>query len=225
MTLSGIATTAAEAVTLTKSKSNITNSAIESDNPLLRSWSDQPFNLPPFKDIRSEHFVPAFDVAMATHIADLEAISSSSLNDFESILGAYDRAGSLLSKVASVYGNYTSSLNTSDMQLVQTTMAPILSRHNSKAYDIPGLFQKIERVYEIRDEKLKSREWTAEQARFAERVHKKFVRMGAKFDAVTKGEYADIQGESLVDLVSGTRLSKSIQKSSVDVPSTFSTLT
>ena len=27
-------------------------------------------------------------------------------------------------------------------------------------------------------------------------VHKKFVRMGAKFDAATKGEYADIQGES-----------------------------
>ena len=81
------------------------------------------------------------------------------------------------------------------MQLVQTTMAPILSRHNSKAYDIPGLFQKIESVYKIRNEKLKSGEWTAEQARFAERVHKKFVRMGAKFDAVTKGEYADIQGE------------------------------
>ena len=220
---SGIATT--EAVSLTKSESTITNAAIDSDNPLLRSWSDQPFHLLPFKEIRSEHFVPAFNVAMAAHIADLEAISSSSLNDFESILGAYDRAGSLLSKVASVYGNYISSLNTSDMQLVQTTMAPILSRHNSKAYDIPGLFQKIERVYEIRDEKLKSREWTAEQARFAERVHKKFVRMGAKFDAVTKGEYADIQGESLVDLVSGTRLSKSIQKSSVDVPSTFSTLT
>ncbi len=209
MTLSGIATTAAEAVTLTKSKSIITNAAIESDNPLLRSWSDQPFNLPPFKDIRSEHFVPAFDVAMAAHIADLEAISSSSLNDFDSILGAYDRAGSLLSKVASVYGNYTSSLNTSDMQLVQTTMAPILSRHNSKAYDIPGLFQKIERVYEIRGE------LTAEQARFAERVHKKFVRMGAKFDVVTKGEYADIQGESLVDFVSGTRLSKSRKSQSM----------
>jgi peptidyl-dipeptidase Dcp len=197
MTLFGIATTAAEAVTLTETKSTITNAAIESDNPLLRSWSDQPFNLPPFKDIRTEHFVPAFDVAMAAHIADLEAIASSSLNDFDSILGAYDRAGSLLSKVASVYSNYTSSLNTPDMQLVQTTMAPILSRHNSKAYDIPGLFRKIESVYKIRNEKLKSGEWTAEQARFVERVHKKFLRMGAKFDAVTKGEYADIQGETL----------------------------
>jgi peptidyl-dipeptidase Dcp len=155
---------------LSKSKSTMTNAPIDSDNPLLRSWSDQPFNLPPFKDIRTEHFVPAFDVAMAAHIADLEAIASSSLNDFDSILGAYDRAGTLMSKVASVYGNYTSSLNTPDMQAVQTEMAPRLSRHNSKAYDIPGLFQKIESVYEIRDEKLNSGEWSAEKARFAERV-------------------------------------------------------
>ena len=28
-------------------------------------------------------------------------------------------------------------------------------------------------------------------------MHIKFVRMGAKFDAATKGEYADIQGECI----------------------------
>ena len=145
------------------------NSAIESDNPLLRSWSDQPFNLPPFKDIRAEHFIPALEAGMTAHISDLEAIAANG-NDFDSILGAYDRAGSLLSKVASVYGNYTSSLNTPDMQEVQTKMAPILSRHNSKAYDIPGLFVKIEKLYGMKDEKLKSGEWNAEQVRLAERV-------------------------------------------------------
>ena len=74
---------------------------------------------------------------MDAHIKDLEAIAANG-NDFDSILGAYDRAGSLLSKVASVYGNYTSSLNTPDMQEVQTKMAPILSRHRSKCYNIPG---------------------------------------------------------------------------------------
>jgi hypothetical protein len=42
---------------------------------------------------------------MAAHIEDLVKIAASPLNDFDSILGAYDRAGSLYSKVASVYGN------------------------------------------------------------------------------------------------------------------------
>ena len=67
MTLSGITTAAADVVAPSKSKPTITNAAIDSDNPLLRSWSDQPFNLPPFKDIRTENFVPAFEVAMAAH--------------------------------------------------------------------------------------------------------------------------------------------------------------
>lgn len=180
------------------------NAAVESNNPLLRSWADQPFHLPPFKHIRPEHFVPAFEVATSAHLADLEAIASAPIDRsfaegsedvFDSILGAYDRAGALLSRIGDVYGNYTSSLNTPEMQAVQTKMAPILSRHSSKAYDIPGLFEKIESMYEIRGERLKSGEWNAEQARLAERVYNSFIRKGAKFDAAKKGEYADIQAE------------------------------
>jgi peptidyl-dipeptidase Dcp len=142
------------------------------DNPLLRDWSDQPFHLPPFEEIRPSHFANAFEVAMSSHISDLERIaSSSSINaDFDTILGAYDRAGSLLSKISCVYGTYTSSVNIPDMQKVQTEMAPVLSRHNSKTYDVPGLFEKIELMYGMRDDRLMRGEWTHEQARFAERV-------------------------------------------------------
>ena len=167
---------------------------LEQENPLLRSWSDQPFSLPPFKDIKTSHFEPALKAGMESHIADLKAIAKSESTTFDHILGKYDRAGALLSKVSSVYYNYTSSLNTPDFQKVQSAMAPILSRHNSKCYDIPGLFEKIEKLYDMKDEKLKSGEWTAEQARLAERVYIKFVRMGAKFDDAKKKEYADIQG-------------------------------
>ena len=140
------------------------------NNPLLRDWSDQPFHLPPFRDIDPCHFAPAFAVAMSSHLSDLNDIASSPATDFDSVLGAYDRAGSLLSRISCVYGTYTSSVNTPDMQKVQTDMAPVLSRHNSKTYDVPGLFEKIERVHGMRDEMLRSGGWTHEQARFAERV-------------------------------------------------------
>ena len=99
MTLPSVATSPADRVTTSTKATIASNAAVESANPLLRSWSTEPFNPPPFKDIRAEHFEPAFEVAMAAHIADLEAIASSSSNDFDSILGAYDRAGGLLSKV------------------------------------------------------------------------------------------------------------------------------
>ena len=126
---------------------------------------------------------------------DLEAIATSGENDFDSILKAYDRAGGLYSKVGSVYGNYLSSLNTPEMQEVQTAMAPVLSRHRSKTYAVPGLFEKIEAMYNMREEKLSTGEWDTEQARLAERIYLNFVRQGAKLDPKSKDEYADIQAE------------------------------
>lgn len=167
----------------------------EHNNPLLKSWKSEPFQLPPFKSINPSHFEPALDAAMKAHLSDLEAIASSSSNDFDSLLGAYDRAGSLYSKVGSVYGNYISSLNTPEMQAVQTKMAPVLSRHRSKCYNIPGLFEKIEEMHDVKEEKLNSGEWDAEQTRLAERVYIGFVRMGAKLDEESKKEFADIQAE------------------------------
>ncbi|KAL7543784.1 hypothetical protein ACHAXR_013091 [Thalassiosira sp. AJA248-18] len=189
------ALTTAMPVSTTSTTDGVSTISTNSENPLLKSWSDQPFNLPPFKSIEPSHFQPALDAAMEAHLTDLEAIASSSSNDFDSILGAYDRAGSLYSKVGSVYGNYISSLNTPDMQAVQTKMAPILSRHRSKCYNIPGLFEKIEQMHDVKDDMLEKGEWNAEQARLAERVYIGFVRMGANLDEEKKKEYADIQAE------------------------------
>lgn len=133
---------------------------------------------------------------MKARLSDLETIASSPKpNDFDSVLGAYDRAGSLYSKVVSVYVNYISSLNTPDMQAVQMKMAPILSRHRSKCYNIPGLFEKIDGMYGMKDEMLESGKWDEEQARLAERVYIGFTRMGAKLEEESKTEYADILAE------------------------------
>ena len=132
---------------------------------------------------------------MEAHIGDLEAIASSTDDDFDCILGAYDRAGSLYNKVGGVYGNFISSLNTPDMQEVQSAMAPILSRHRSKCYSIPGLYDKVKKMYDIREEMASKGEWTAEQVRLAERVYTAFVRMGAKLSEEEKKKYADIQAE------------------------------
>ena len=44
-------------------------------NPLLRTWGT-PHAMPPFAEIRSEHFAPAFEVAMREHRAELDAIAA-----------------------------------------------------------------------------------------------------------------------------------------------------
>src|SRR5436190_365185 len=44
-------------------------------NPLLQPW-DTPFGLPPFTQVRAEHFKPAFAQALTEHRAELDAIGA-----------------------------------------------------------------------------------------------------------------------------------------------------
>ena len=44
-------------------------------NPLLAPWT-APFGLPPFADVRPEHFVPAFAEATARHLDEVDAIAA-----------------------------------------------------------------------------------------------------------------------------------------------------
>eukprot|EP00522_Entomoneis_paludosa_P010167 CAMPEP_0172467240 /NCGR_PEP_ID=MMETSP1065-20121228/58315_1 /TAXON_ID=265537 /ORGANISM="Amphiprora paludosa, Strain CCMP125" /LENGTH=78 /DNA_ID=CAMNT_0013224327 /DNA_START=52 /DNA_END=285 /DNA_ORIENTATION=+ len=75
-------------------------------NPLLSPWTTQPFNLPPFKDIQTEHFKPALEEGMTAHLEDLKTIIDNDEEPtFENVIVPYDRAGGLLDKVSSVYGN------------------------------------------------------------------------------------------------------------------------
>lgn len=60
---------------------------------------------------------------------------------FENTIAAHDRSGATLRRVANVFYNLCSSQNTPEVQMVQTEMAPLLSRHSSATYQVPGLKQ------------------------------------------------------------------------------------
>ena len=44
------------------------------DNPLLQAWAT-PYGLPPFDKIKTEHFGPALDAAMAQHVDEVKGIA------------------------------------------------------------------------------------------------------------------------------------------------------
>ena len=101
-------------------------------------------------------------------------------------MAKFDRSGADLEKVGMVFSNLTSSLNTEPLQAVQTEMAPILAGHTSKVYTFPGLFEKIEAVWNQRQ----SADLSPEQIRLCERLYMDFCRHGAKLDEQKKVEYA-----------------------------------
>ncbi len=162
-----------------------------SNNPLVEEW-DTPFGLPPFTRITPSHFKPAFDYALELNLRELKAIASNpEAPTFANTLAAFDSSAALLGKVSRVFSNLTGSLNTPELQAVETEMAGPLAVHSAKVYTYPGLFQRIDCVYEARN----SSGLNAEQIRLAERIHLDFVRAGAKFSEDDKKRYQGIVEE------------------------------
>mmetsp|Transcript_32964 Transcript_32964/g.37430 ORF Transcript_32964/g.37430 Transcript_32964/m.37430 type:complete len:643 (+) Transcript_32964:57-1985(+) len=165
-------------------------------NPLLESWTAQPFSLPPFEKIQTDHFRPALEVGMKEHLKDLRGIvDNPDPPTFDNVVVAYDRTGKILEKVSGVFGNMCSSQNTPELQEIQTEMTPILSRHGSATYTLPGLFEKIQQVYHEHQRVVENEEdeLTDEDRRLIERIHMDFTRSGAHFTVDKQKENADIQ--------------------------------
>ena len=137
---------------------------------------------------------------MEEHLKDLQAIVDNPESPtFENVMATYDRAGSTLDKVGGVFGNMCSSQNTPELQAIQTEMTPILSRHRSATFTLPGLFQKVEQVYrqqqEQKEEEGQEESLTDEDRRLTERLYLDFTRSGAHFDIDKQKENADIQAK------------------------------
>jgi peptidyl-dipeptidase Dcp len=157
-------------------------------NPLLQVWTG-PHGLPPFSDIRAEHFEPALEHAMAAHRVELAQIAQQSEPaSFTNTVAAFDRAGRLLSRVSSVFHNLTASATGPELQAVQRRMAGPMSAHFSAVYMDAALFARVQALYEQRaDLKL-----DAESLRLLERTHLDFVRAGAQLPAAQQQRYAAV---------------------------------
>jgi len=127
---------------------------------------------------------------MEEHLKDLQSIvDNPEPPTFENVMVAYDKSGKVLDRVSGVFGNMCSSQNTPDLQAVQTEMTPILSRHRSATFTLPGLFDKVQTVFKEMDEESSL---TPEDRRLTERIHLDFTRSGAHFDEEKQKENADI---------------------------------
>ena len=91
----------------------------QAPNPFLKDW-DTPFGIPPFDQIKSEHYLPAFEQAMREHLAEIDAITESqSAASFENTIEALELTGTTLNKVAGVFFNLTSSDTSDELQEIE----------------------------------------------------------------------------------------------------------
>jgi peptidyl-dipeptidase Dcp len=158
------------------------------DNPFFADWAT-PFGLPPFDLIRPEHFPPAFDRGMAAQIDEIAAITGSRRSaGFADTIEALERSGRLLTKVSRVFGNLTGSATNAALEAIDRDYAPKLAAHQMRIALDPGLFARIDALYQQRD-RLGLGD---DQRRLLERHHLRFVRNGALLDPVAKARMAAI---------------------------------
>lgn len=160
-------------------------------NPFFSDW-DTPFGAPPFDSIETKHFLPAFEHAMQLHQKEINAIATAdSLPSFDNTLAQMERSGSVLSKVARVFFNVANTESNEELQGLQRSISPLLTRHSNEILMNPALFERIKSVYEARE----SSSLNAEQIRLTERIYDDFVRAGANLQGAEKEQLAAINEE------------------------------
>ncbi|HXH35388.1 MAG TPA: M3 family metallopeptidase [Plantibacter sp.] len=157
-------------------------------NPFLTP-STLPYQLPPFGEIREEHYRPAFDAGFAEHLAEIAAITTQSEEPtFENTLLPLERSGAILSRVAAVFFNQSSADSSAFTNQLEEELAPQLAAHEDAIRLDPALYERLSAVHGQLDEL----QLSAEDRYLVERVHTEHTLAGAALDADQKQALSDL---------------------------------
>ena len=174
-----------------------------SENPLTAEWNT-PYGIPPFDEIRDEHYAPALKYAMAQHLAEIDAIATNHDEPtFDNVMLAFDRSGELLSRVALTFEMICAAEKNDNLTEVEEEMMPLLAAHYDQILMNDALFAKIKTLYNKRG----ALELDAVQLRLLEKTYNDFVRSGALLSPEQKEQLKAINAElSLTAVKFGSNL-------------------
>src|SRR5205809_1827345 len=161
------------------------------DNPLLKE-STLPYHLPPFDQIKDQHFVPAMEAGMRDQLKEVDAVANNSEKPtFENTVVALERTGRSLDRAERTFSNLNACNTNPALQKIDKEIAPKLSAHRDAIHLNGKLFARIQQLYDNRD-KLGL---DPESAYLLERYYKDFVRAGAKLSDSDKEKLKKMNAE------------------------------
>jgi len=174
-------------------------------NPLLAEWNT-PFGMPPFDQIKEDHYLPAFQEAIARKRQEADAIAKDSRpSTFANTIEALDACGELLDKVEPVFSNLRSAETNDRLQEIARQVAPLTSALRDDILLNEQLFARVKAVWEQRG----TAPLDAEQRKLLEETYKDFVRGGANLAPDQKTRLRAINEElALLSLQFGDNLLK-----------------
>lgn len=157
-------------------------------NPFLTEFQT-PYGVPPFDQIKLEHYEPAFMKGIDEQNSNIQAITSNAeAPTFDNAIVAFDNSSPILDRVGGVFYNLTEAETTDELTALSMKLAPVMSEHNDNILLNEALFAKIKTVYQQKD----SLQLTTEQRRLLEKTYKSFVRSGANLPADKQARLREI---------------------------------
>ena len=166
-------------------------SSCKMENPFLTE-SKAPFGAPEFDKIKTEHYLPAFEAAIAEAKAEIDAITSNPDEPtFENTIEAMEYSGQTLNKVAGIFYNVNEAHTSDEMQAIAEAIAPMMTEYSMYVSLNAPLFERVKAVYEKKD----SLNLEKDQLKLLEDNYKSFVRGGANLPEDKKEEFGKISEE------------------------------
>ena len=157
-------------------------------NPLLKEFNT-PFETPPFKEIKNEHFLPAIRQSIQTGKEEVNKITANPAEpDFGNTIEALERSGEGVNRVASVFFNLNSAETNEEIQQIAREISPLLSDYSNDIMLDEALFRRIKAVHE----KKESLTLSPEEKTLLEKTYKSFVRNGAALSGDKKQRLREI---------------------------------
>jgi len=158
--------------------------------PMFAEPSTLPFQLPPFAEIATDDFEPAFESAMAEHLAEVRAIADDPDEPtFANTVVALERAGVVLTRVSNTFFNLTGTMSTQPLRDIEARVVPALTAHNDRIRLDPALFARIDAVHRAEADAPTLR---GEDAQLVKRYHLDFVLAGAGLDDDGRRKLAEL---------------------------------
>ena len=177
--------------------------AAPTGNPFLSEYTT-PFQVPPFDQIKMEHYKPAFLQGMEEQQKEIDAIvNNPEPATFQNTIAALDQSGTLLRKVSTVFYGLKSANTNDEMDALSRELSPLQSKHSDDIALNEKLFARIKAVYENPGNLDK------EQKKLLEETYKDFVRGGANLDAESQKKLRELNSEiSMLQLTFGQNMQK-----------------
>ena len=165
--------------------------ACKNQNPFL-SEQNTPYGVPAFDKVKIEHYLPAFEAAIAQNKAEIAAIVSNPAEPtFDNTIVALDRSGLLLEQVSGVFFNVLEADGNEEMNRIAEEVTPMLSDLSDGILLNDSLFRRVKAVYDQREQL----GLNAEQMRLVTETYKHFALNGANLQPEQKERLKEINSE------------------------------